>query len=101
MENFIANQAQQNKEFLNQNVHTGEQLKLLANKVDALATHNKMLETQISQVAQHQASSVAPADTFHGQPQPNPKGHANAITLRSGTKIDGPVDPRLQNPTMY
>ena len=50
MENFIANQAQQNKEFLNQNVHTGEQLKLLANKVDALATHNKMLETQISQV---------------------------------------------------
>ena len=81
MENFIANQAQQNKEFLNQNVHTGEQLKLLANKVDALATHNKMLETQISQVAQHQASSAAPAGTFPGQPQPNPKGHANAITL--------------------
>ena len=42
MENFIANQAQQNKEFLNQNIHTGEQLKLLANKVDALESHNKI-----------------------------------------------------------
>ena len=52
MENFIATQAQTNKEFLNQNIHTSEQIKQLVNKVDALATHNKMLETQISQVAQ-------------------------------------------------
>ncbi|XP_058783187.1 uncharacterized protein LOC131657848 [Vicia villosa] len=101
MENFIATQAQQNKDFLNQNVHTGEQLKQLATKVDALATHNKMLETQIAQVAQQQATTSAPAGSFPGQPQPNPKGHANAITLRSGTELDGPIDPRLQNPTMY
>ena len=46
MENFIATQAQTNKEFLNQNIHTSEQIKQLVNKVDALATHNKMLETQ-------------------------------------------------------
>jgi hypothetical protein len=45
MENFIASQQQTNKDFLNQNVHTGEQIKQLASKVDALATHNKMLET--------------------------------------------------------
>ncbi|XP_058775488.1 uncharacterized protein LOC131649747 [Vicia villosa] len=101
MENFIATQAQQNKDFLNQNVHTGEQLKQLATKVDALATHNKMLETQIAQVAQQQATTSAPAGSFPGQPQPNPKGHANAIILRSGTELDGPIDPRLQNPTMY
>lgn len=60
-----------------------------------------MLETQISQVSQQQAATVAPAGTFPGQPQPNPKGHANAITLWSGTKLDRPVDPRVENPIMY
>ncbi|KAI5397458.1 hypothetical protein KIW84_063322 [Lathyrus oleraceus] len=68
MESFIATQAQTNKYFLNQNIHTGEQLKQLASKVDALATHNKMLKTHISQVAQQQASTAAPAGTFPGQP---------------------------------
>ncbi|MCI42763.1 hypothetical protein A2U01_0064000, partial [Trifolium medium] len=43
-----------------------------------------MLETQISQVAQQQAATATPAGTFPGQPLPNPKGHANAVTLRSG-----------------
>ena len=52
-------------------------------------------------MAQQQASTAAPAGTFPGQPQPNPKGHANAVVLRSGKEIDGPVDPRLQNPAMY
>ncbi|KAI5396354.1 hypothetical protein KIW84_062526 [Lathyrus oleraceus] len=101
MESFIATQAQTNKDFLNQNIHTSEQLKQLASKVDALATHNKMLETQISQVAQHQASTTSPTRTFPGQPQPNSKGHANVVILRSGKEVDRPVDPRLQNPAMY
>src|SRR4051812_47255903 len=100
MENFIASQQQTNKDFLNQNIHNSEQLKQLSNKVDALATHNKMLETQISQVAQQQAPTAAPAGTFPAQPQPNPKGHANAITLRSGMNYDGPIDPRTQNALM-
>ena len=52
MENFVMSQSQQNKEFLNQNIHTNEMIKQLASKVDTLATHNKMLETQIAQVAQ-------------------------------------------------
>ena len=60
-----------------------------------------MLETQISQVAQQQAPTAAPAGTFPGQPQPNPKGHAHAIILRSGTELDEPSDPRLKNPSMY
>ena len=72
MENFILN----------------ELIKQLAHKVDSMATHNKMLKTQISQVAQQQAATAAPAETFPGQPQPNPKGHVNAVTLRSGTELD-------------
>lgn len=51
MENFIASQIQQNKEFVNQNIHTNELVKQLANKVEVMSTHNKMLETQISPVA--------------------------------------------------
>jgi hypothetical protein len=97
IENFISTQTQQNKEFMNQNIHTNELVKQLANKVDAIATHNKMLETQISQVAQQQAVNVAPAGTFPGQPQPNPKGHVNAITLRSGTELEDPVAIRVRD----
>ena len=60
-----------------------------------------MLETQISQVAQQQAAIAAPVGTFPGQPQPNPKGHANVIILRSGKEVEGPTDPRTKNPAMY
>jgi len=88
MENFVLAQTHQNKEFMNQNVHTNELIKQLAHKVDSMATHNKMLETQISQVAQQQAATAAPAGTFLAQPQPNPKGHVNAVTLQSGTELD-------------
>lgn len=28
-------------------------------------------------------------------------GHAKAITLQSGTELDGPVDPRVTDQTMY
>ena len=93
-------QSQTNKEIQNQNIHINEQMKQLFNKLDALATHNKMLETQISQVAQQQAASAAPAGSFPGQPQPNPKGHANDVILRSGAEYDGPVDPRNNSPSM-
>ncbi|MCI95318.1 putative transposable element protein, partial [Trifolium medium] len=48
-----------------------------------MATHSKMLETQISQVAQQLAATAAPAGNFPGQSQPNPKGHVNAIMLQS------------------
>jgi hypothetical protein len=94
MKNFVAYQTQQNKEFMNQNVHTSELVKQLATKVDALATHNKMLETQISQVAQQQETTADPAETFPSQPQPNPKGQANAIPLWSGMELDNLVDPK-------
>lgn len=101
MENFINSQAQQNKEFENQNAHTSEMMKQLSNKFDDMATHNKMLDTQISQVDQQQTAIATTTGAFPGQPQPNQKGHANAITLRSGTELDEPIDPRIQNPVMY
>lgn len=56
MENFISAQTQQNKEFMNQNIHTNGLITQLGNKVDSVLTHHKMLETQISQVAQQQVA---------------------------------------------
>lgn len=87
MKNFILAKTKQNKELVNR----------LANKVDVIGIHNKMLETQITQVAQKQTSNVAPAGTFPCQPQPNLKGHENAITPRCGKKLEDSVDPRVRN----
>ena len=57
-------QVQQNKDFANQNAHTSELMRQMTSKLDAMATHNKMLETQISQVAQQQVTIAAPTGTF-------------------------------------
>lgn len=75
---------------MNQNIHINELISQLGNKVDFMVTHTNMLETQISQVAQQQVAQATPGGLFPGQPQPNPKGHANAISLQSGTQYDGP-----------
>ncbi|XP_058774441.1 uncharacterized protein LOC131648729 [Vicia villosa] len=81
---------------MNQSVYTNELIKQLANKVDAIASRNKMLGTQILQVAQQQATTTAPTGIFPSQPQPNPKGHANAIILRSRKNLDGPVKETIE-----
>lgn len=47
MENFVKTQTRQNKDFKSQNFNTNEELIYLASKVDDMATHNKILETQI------------------------------------------------------
>jgi hypothetical protein len=98
MENFITAQTQQNKEFMNQNIHVNELITQLGTKVDQIVTHTKMLETQISQVALNQAPQTTPGGQFPGQPQQNPRGQANAITLRSGNAYDEPPNPRLSEP---
>ncbi|XP_050876104.1 uncharacterized protein LOC127079779 [Lathyrus oleraceus] len=98
VESFIKAQNQQNKEFMNQNIHIDALIIQLGTKLDSVITHNKMLETQISQAAQQQATQTTPGGQFPGQPQPNPKGHANAISLRSRTTYNEPVNPRLNKP---
>ena len=45
MENFISSKTQQNKEFMNQNIHVNELITQLGTKVDQIVTHNKMLKT--------------------------------------------------------
>jgi len=50
-----------------------------------------MLETQISQVAQQVASSSQTSEIFPSQPEANPKGQMNDITLRDGRQLENPV----------
>jgi len=51
MENYVMNQSKQLQELKNQTRILNDSLVKLTSKVDSVATHNKMLEIQISQVA--------------------------------------------------
>ncbi|XP_050888926.1 uncharacterized protein LOC127094100 [Lathyrus oleraceus] len=73
MESFISSQIQQNKEFLNQDIHINELITQLGTK-------------------------ATPGGKFPGQPQPNPRGKANIVTLRSGNTYDKPVKTALSEP---
>jgi len=70
-------QSKQFQELKNQTGFLNDSLVKLTSKVDSIVTHNKMLETQISQVAQQVS-----------QPKTN---QMNAITLRNGRQLEDPV----------
>jgi len=91
LENFVLGQTKQNQELKNQTGFLNDSLIKLISKVDSIATHNKMLETQISQVAQQVATSSQPNVTFPGQTETKPKGQLNVVTLRNGRKLEDSV----------
>ena len=61
----------------------------LTQKFDQLATHNKLFKTQIAQQAS--SSNSNSQGKLLSQPEQNPRGHANAIFLRSGKEVTGGV----------
>ena len=73
LENFVLSQTEQNQELENQTRFLKDSLTELTSKVDSIATHNKMLETQISQIAQQ----VSQTET-------------NDVTLRDGRQLEEP-----------
>ncbi|KEH26645.1 hypothetical protein MTR_6g065930 [Medicago truncatula] len=83
MENYVINQSKQLQE--------NDSFVKLTSKVDSISTHNKMLETQISQIAQQVATSSQTSEIFPGQTKANPKGLINAITLRDGKLLQDTV----------
>nr|XP_012573962.1 uncharacterized protein LOC101515058 [Cicer arietinum] len=90
LENFVFTKTKQNEEFKNQNKSINEALRQLASKLDSMATHNKMLETQITQVSQQVVSSSIYLGVLLGYPEPNPKGQLNDVTLRNGKQLEEP-----------
>ena len=91
IENYVINQSKQLQELKNQTGFLNDSLVKLTSKVDSIATHNKMLETQISQVAQQVATSSQTPEVFQSQTEANPKGLINDITLRDGKKLEDHV----------
>jgi len=81
MENYVVNQSKQLQELKNQTRFLNDSLSKLNSKVDSIATYTKMLETQISQVAQQVATSSQTPGVFPGQTEANPKAHVNDISL--------------------
>jgi len=91
MESYVMNQSKQLQELKNQTRILNDSLAKLTSKVDSIATHANMLETQISHVAQHVATSSQTLRVFIGQTEVNPKAHINAIILRDGKQLEVPV----------
>ncbi|KAJ9553598.1 hypothetical protein OSB04_017643 [Centaurea solstitialis] len=89
LETQIAQQNQKNDYFQNS-------LTQVTTCLEAMSTHNKMIETQIAQLAQQIANSVRPQGQLPGQPEPNPRAQMNAITLRDG-KILKEVEKKTRN----
>jgi len=85
------NQSKQLQELKNQTGFLNDSLTKLNAKVDSFATHNKMLKTQISHVAQQVATSSQTPGIFPGQTEANPQPHVNAISLGSGRKLEDTV----------
>ena len=63
-----------------------EQFKQLHSKLEQLATHNRILETQISQQAS--SSNTKPLGKLLSQPKYVQKESCQAITLRSGKEVE-------------
>jgi hypothetical protein len=91
LENLVLNQTMHNQEFKIQAGILNDSLARLSSKVDSLCTHNKILETQVPQVAQQVTSSSQTSGILPSQPEANPKGQMNDITLRNGRQLEDPV----------
>jgi len=76
-------QSKQFEELKNQTGFLNDSLVKLTSKVDSIATHIKMLETQISQVAQQVS-----------QPKMN---QMNTITLRNRRQLEDPLGKPKKN----
>ena len=73
-----------------QSDQTQEMLKLLMQEIKDMKVHNKMMETQIAQLAS--SSTTRQPGSLPSQPT-HSKENINAIALRSGLTYDGPPMP--------
>ena len=84
LETFITQQTRANAD--NERRHNET-----ATSIQQIQAHNKIMETQLAQIAQQVGSpSTSSGSQFPGQPEVNPREHVKAITLRSGKGYEGP-----------
>jgi len=78
MERFIATQTKTNESL-------SESINLLTSRLDAMTTHRKTMDTQITQIGQQVSHLSRPLGHLPGQPETNPRCHVNVIsTMREG-----------------
>ena len=77
MENYFLDQSEQLQELKDQTRLLNDSLATLTSKVNSISSHNKILGTQLSQVAQKVS-----------QPKTN---KMKAVTLRNGRQLEDPV----------
>ena len=75
----------------------GESASQLASKFETMTTYQKMMENQIAQIAQQVSHLSRPQGYVSGQPETNPKGQMNAITLWSGRELESPQMPMRED----
>jgi len=77
MENYFFDQSEQLQELKDQTRLLNDSLATFTSKVDSISSHNKIIETQLSQVAQKVS-----------QPKTN---KLNVVTLRNGRQLEDPI----------
>jgi len=77
LENYFVNQSEQLQELKNQTELLKDSFAKLTSRMDSISSHNRLLETQISQVAQKVS-----------QPRTN---KMTAFTLKNGKQLEDPV----------
>jgi hypothetical protein len=92
LEKYVMDQPKQFQELKNQTGFLNDSFVKLTSKVDSISTYTKMLETQISQVAQQVAISSQTPGVFSSQTETNPEGHISVITLTDDKQLKGPVE---------
>jgi len=88
LENCIMDQSKRYEELKSQTGFLNDSLTKITSKVDSISTHNKILETQISQVAQQMVAPSQTTEVFPCQTETNPKDHISVITLRDGKQLE-------------
>jgi len=91
LENCLMDQSKHYEEHKNQTGFLNDSLTKLTLKVDSIATHNKMLETQFSQVVQQMVASSQTTGIFPCQTETNPKDPISIITIRDGKQLEDSI----------
>ncbi|XP_057248164.1 uncharacterized protein LOC104893987 [Beta vulgaris subsp. vulgaris] len=83
IENLASSQAKQIE-------YQAKQNDFFSNSLQQIHAHNKMMENQMTQLAQQISHLSKPSGQLPGQTEPNPKGYTHAISLRSGREWQDP-----------
>jgi uncharacterized coiled-coil protein SlyX len=91
LEKCVMHQSKQFQELKNQIGFLNDSVVKLTSKVDSISIHQKLLETQISQVAQQATASSPTFEVLLSQTETNPKDHISTITIRDGKQLEDPI----------